>query len=78
MLKSFNRSIKNRKPLLVLSFENMNLKYDKLKIYKLDNYENDAYDFCINFLYFLIIWLKIWLLKGKIQKNFKTLQMIII
>lgn len=47
MLKSFNRSIKNRKPLLVLSFENMNLKYDKLKIYKLDNYENDAYDFCI-------------------------------
>ena len=47
MLKNFNRSLKNRKPLITLSFENMNLKYDKLKIYKLDNYENDAYDFCI-------------------------------
>ena len=47
MIKSFNRSLKNRKPLIVLSFENMKLKYDKLKIYKLDNYENDAYDFCI-------------------------------
>ena len=47
MLKSFNKSLKNRKPLLVLSFENMDLKCDKLKIYKLDNYENDAYDFCI-------------------------------
>ena len=47
MIKSFNRGIKNRKPLIVLSFENMNLKYDKLKIYRLDNYENDAYDFCI-------------------------------
>ena len=47
MFKSFNRSLKNRNPILVLSFENMNLKYDKLAIYKLDNYENDAYDFCI-------------------------------
>ena len=47
MFKSFNRSLKNRYPILVLSFENMNLKYNKLSIYKLDNYENDAYDFCI-------------------------------
>ena len=47
MFKSFNSSLNDRKPILVLSFENMNLKYDKLKIYRLDNYESDAYDFCI-------------------------------